>query len=266
MIWSRCDGQATVESIVEALEQAFDRTDAAIRNDVLRTLGELKRQGFIRLVPGPRTGIGTRSIDLRTIPIYVINCKGDEPRREHMQRELGRLGLSFAFVEGVKCDPGNVGVAISHLKILKNPDFPTPLCILEDDCIFNEHFRYEFTVPADADALYLGVSRFGIEVPGELSWGRFNRVKWRRHDRDNLRVYNMLARHAVVYLNADFRKAAVDAMDKALFNFAQRFPGDVGLASTHLKRLVLTPLKPICYQGGTLGGNQTATEHALSEL
>jgi hypothetical protein len=141
----------------------------------------------------------------------------------------------------------------------------TPFAVLEDDCRFNDNFRYEFTVPANTDGFYLGVSRFGIRVPGELSWAESNNVKWSRYDADNLRVFNMLGTHAAIYLSETFHRAARAAILEALAHYDFSFPTDVGMAAIQPSHLVLTPHEPICYQDGELGGMQASTDRSLTK-
>jgi hypothetical protein len=264
-VWSLCDGRNPVGSICSKLEQIFQNDEDAIRGDVMMTLVMLESHGMLAFRDAPDNPVETICIDLRQIPFYVINCTSDTAKRDRMRQQLSDLGLQFEFVEAMECEPGLVGTAISHLRILNQKDIKTPFCVLEDDCQFNEKFRYEFTVPANTDAFYLGVSRYGIKVPGELSWDKYDQVQWSRYDENNLRVFNMLGRHAILYLSDAYRQASLAAKLNALVNFDYIFPGDVGAASTHLSHLVLTPLEPVCYQAGELGGNQKATEKALTE-
>ena len=63
------------------------------------------------------------------------------------------------------------------------------------------NFIDEIEIPDETDALYLGIS----------SWGRMNGhsgpcVQWEyAHQRTDLvRVWNMLAAHAILYLNPDY--------------------------------------------------------------
>jgi hypothetical protein len=266
VVWSLCDGQNTVETICELMELSFRVDDHSIRQDVLMILSELEKAGLLKFESRPLRARNTETIDLREIPFYVINCKSDPENRDRMKKQLTDYGLRFEFVNGMECQPGNVGTAISHLRVLNRTEIETPFGVLEDDCIFSEHFRYEFTIPSNTDAFYLGISRFGIEKPGELSWGKWDQVQWSRYDRYNLRVFNMLARHAVLYLSDTFRKAAQEAMVRALTNYDYMFPGDVGLASTHLSHLVLTPNVPICIQAKVAGGQEGATDKALPDL
>ncbi len=75
-------------------------------------------------------------INLEQIPIYVISCADQEERRNHMRLQLSQLNISFAYIEGIRCDPGFIGVSLSHLKVLSLPDLKPPFLILEDDCSF----------------------------------------------------------------------------------------------------------------------------------
>lgn len=266
MIWSLCDGYMSVAAIVEVLERRFQDRQPAIRRDVTETLAYLEAKGLLTFKAAPRKLKGTKELDLKDIPFYVINCASDGAKRDHMRRQLSDLGLRFEFIDGVECEPGVLGTALSHLRVLNRKAIRAPFGVLEDDCLFNENFRYRFTLPKNADAFYLGVSRFGIETPGQLSWGKFDRVQWSRYDDHNLRVFNMLASHAIVYLNEAFRQTALRAMLAALTHPEHYFPCDVGLASIQKSHLVLTPNKPICHQSAAFGGQQGSTDKALTEL
>ena len=261
-IWAMCDGGKSVAEICEGLRGDFNADDRTLRHDTAAVLNLLRSRGLVSFRENPEDAMAT-TIDLRQIPTFVINRKSEPVRREAMLRQMEPYGLRFDFVDAMECKPGNVGTAISHLRILRRKDLATPFLILEDDCKFNENFRHEYSLPQNCDALYLGVSHFGNEFPGRLSWGKWGGVRWSHYGADYLRVYNMLGRHAIVYLSERFRQAVVVANIEALTNSEHFFPGDVGTASTHALHLVLTPLKPACFQSGDIGGNQPATDRAL---
>ena len=67
-------------------------------------------------------------------------------------------------------------------------------------------------------------------------------------------------------LNEGFRQAAFRSVLDALTNNQYTFPVDVGIAALQPSHLVLTPLDPVCHQAGELGGQQSSTETALTEL
>jgi hypothetical protein len=264
-IWSLCDGQTPAASILDAMEQSYQGKGHLIREDAMATLMQLEQHRLLSFRGAPHRIQQERTIDLRQIRFYVINCKSKTERRERMVQQLADLGLQFELVDAMESKPGHIGAAVSHLKLLKRREFETPFGVLEDDCVFGENFRYRFTMPKNTDAFYLGVSRFGTRVPGELSWSRPNNVKWVQYDANNLRVFNMLGRHAILYLSEEFREAALNANLRALMNYDYMYPGDVGTASIQLTHLVLTPLEPICYQAKELGGHQLSTQRPLTE-
>ncbi len=77
-------------------------------------------------------------VDLREIPILVLNVPDDPRRRDFMRFQLDKFGLEAAFVDGVRCNPRPVGCALSHLKALRQATSEPPFLILEDDCEFFE--------------------------------------------------------------------------------------------------------------------------------
>ena len=265
-IWLLCDGTTSIGAMFELLEVRFEGAESQMRQNVMATLDGLKKAGLVTFLNQPGRRSGNRVIDLRNIPFYVINCEGDTTKRAHMAKQLTRLGLKFEFMNAVECSPGSLGTTLSHLKILNQSHIEPPFGVFEDDCVFNDNFRYEFPVPMATDAFYLGVSRFGIEKPGELSWGKWDHVRWSRYDRHNLRVLNMLGLHAIIYMSPKFREAARASVLNALTHEDWVFPGDVGVAATHLDHLVLTPIHPVCYQASEFGGQEASTELSLTML
>ena len=79
------------------------------------------------------------------------------------------------------------------------------------------------------------------QTPGEFSWGRHRKVRWEPYDRTYLRVFNMLARHAVVYLSADYCEQVIQSQIVALTNHSLPYPGDIGCAMLHASHVILTP-------------------------
>jgi SAM-dependent methyltransferase len=187
-------------------------------------------------------------VDLREVPTFVLNCKDDEKKRLFQQEQLTDLGLQFEFIRTLTVNPGWVGVALGHLKALRLSRARPPFLVLEDDCVFNHRFEPVIEVPVEAEALYLGSSIFGIEEPGQMSWGRADKVIWERHSPGYLRVHNMLARHAVLYLDPEFQATVIESQVEALTNRHLPHMGDIGLARLQAKHLTLLTEKNICRQ------------------
>ena len=208
-------------------------------------------------------------LDPREMPVYVINLRREPERREFMQGQLDALGLDGRFITGVACRPGAVGCAISHLKTLKEAGISVPFLVLEDDCKFiRGQMQYTFEVPERTDALYLGHSQFGLQDKPDkfgLRWGRQRNVKYQGFDDDYIRIFNMLSRHAIIYVSEDFVRQALQANLNALLSKEFTYPGDVAYAELQSTAFVLATRQPLCYQTKEHGGMEVATRGSVTE-
>jgi GR25 family glycosyltransferase involved in LPS biosynthesis len=122
---------------------------------------------------------------MRTTPVdyqaYVINLPRRGDRREHMNGELARTGLSARFWDGVDMADaripvpgdfvgprGSYGCLEAHRSLLRHhvetaepATGPTDLLVLEDDVVLAENFRQQVeywiaATPRIWDVLYLG--------------------------------------------------------------------------------------------------------------
>ncbi len=263
-VWPLCDGQNTVADICQIIKDKNGTGDSELSTDLLVALHRFEQRGLID-APGllDIASKGRRCVDLRRLKFYVINCEDDARRRAFMEGQLRERGLDFEFIAGLRCKPSRVGVALSHLKILAMREVVTPFAILEDDCQFTEALEYQYDLPAETDALYLGVSHFGSRRPGVLSRSKWNNVRFVQFEDDYLRVFNMYARHAIVFLSEAFRQSAASASIRGLTQRGRIFPGDACYAMLHSSHLVLTPNEPACYQSRAFGGAEGATKRPL---
>lgn len=206
-------------------------------------------------------------IDLREIPIFVLNLKKEKQRRAFMAHQLNLLGLKYQFIDAVKCDPGPVGIALSHLKTIRQNNLKPPFLILEDDCkIVRKNFNYIYRLPQATDALYLGHSTFGLrdkETPDGVRWGRHDNVKYKFYDDNYIRVFNMLARHAVIYISEKFVENAIKANLLALLGRAFTIPADIEYAEMQPQHLVLSTREVYFYQNKEYGGIEAATRYSI---
>jgi len=266
-IWELCDGRRTVSDIYLELCHRDQRPDQERLVDFTKTFLQLYDQGVLELSGGEVAGWEkTRFIDLRDLTFYIINCQDHLKKRKFMEHQLLDKKLNFEFVTGVVCRPSYVGIALSHLKILRLPNIQVPFVIMEDDCQFTEAFQYQFEIPDNTDALYLGVSFFGTRSPGEFSWGVANNTQFRQYNENYLRVYNMLARHGIVYLSQRFHLSTIEASLRALTSYEKPCPADIEYAILQASHLVLTPNNPICYQSEWHRGNHRPTKFPLRAL
>lgn len=143
-------------------------------------------------------------IDLKNIPAYYINLPQHTEKKNKVETTLKSLNIfNIQRLEGFPYPHNPVaGCSRAHYHALN--DRVLPFLLLEDDVIINESVWNDgfIEVPDDADAIYLGTS----------TWGRMNGHNGEYVQYDILKefpgvlkVYNMLATHAILYLTEDYR-------------------------------------------------------------
>jgi hypothetical protein len=189
------------------------------------------------------------SLDLRHCETLVLNLDEDVQRRESVVGLCERLGLSWRLIEAVKCNPGRIGCGLSHLKALRQADPTRPTLILEDDIGVTEDFRALIDLPLDADALYVGCSSYGALEMVEYVGFTYRLLADEATD-GLLRVYNMLATHAIVYLTDRYRRAAADAIVASMID--HDWSPDSGLAKIQPDFNIYALRRPAFYQAAEL--------------
>lgn len=207
-----------------------------------------------------------REIRLADCDIAVLSLEGETARREAITALCGRLGLSFRFIDAIRCSPGRIGCGLSHLKALRAWDGARPLLVLEDDVEGSEDFQASLLAPDDADAVYLGVSRYGAVAAIDFV-GFVDVLAAEPAAPGLLRIHNMLGSHAILHLTARWRDAAMEAMTAAMVD--NDWDPDRGLARIQAHFNVYATERPAFYQAAALqpegrGWMQEAATRALS--
>jgi len=180
-------------------------------------------------------------IKLTDIPVFYINldeCQEKKERTEEMIKSLG-----FNNVEkfsAIKHKSGRIiGCARSHYEILKAQK--PPFIILEDDCSLNKEFVDKIEIPDNADALYLGISHWGRYLNHSGPYVHVTKV-----NDEIVRVYNMLATHAILYLTQSY----VDICKRIAYHYGYEVEGhlDIGFAEVHKYYNVYSFDKPLFRQ------------------
>jgi uncharacterized protein YfaT (DUF1175 family) len=142
-------------------------------------------------------------IDLKDITTYYINLKEHTTKNHKVKSLLRELNFKNVIrLEGYHY-PSNpiAGCSRAHFHSLDKTN--PPFILLEDDVfIFKERWNNGIIeVPDDADAVYLGTS----------TWGRMNghNGEFIQYDVIDefpgiLRIYNMLATHAILYFSEEY--------------------------------------------------------------
>lgn len=183
-------------------------------------------------------------IDLREIPVVWINLDSATKNAEEMESRLKDKGFKNTYRKSARiipAPPGTipsnahyVGCAQSHIDILDDKKYNTPILILEDDAEFSNNFNPIIEIPEDTDGLYLGISTGNV----------FYQTK--KYNDDYLRIGGILATHAILYITDSYRKN-MSNVAKYCINVLKQ-PWDMGAASLQMHYRVYTPNKPFFYQ------------------
>jgi len=165
-------------------------------------------------------------INLLDIPIYYVNLDDEEQKRKNTETMLKCLGFKYVNrVSAIKHEKGRItGCARSHYEVLK--DTKPPFIIIEDDCALNKDFVNEIEIPDDVDALYLGISHWGRYLNHSGPYVHYESI-----NDEIVRVYNMLATHAIMYLSQTY----VDICKRISYHYGYEVEGhlDIGFAEIH---------------------------------
>lgn len=184
-------------------------------------------------------------LDLRDIPSRLINLDRDTEKLRLSEERLGSLGIHFERFSGILHERNIVGCGKSHLSVISQIKAKT--LVFEDDIVATDHFEPIIDVPDEADALYLGISKWGYWPDQIISHegGALPKVALSRYSPEFIRTHNMCAAHAIVYLSQRFIEATIKIAEECL---SRNIPWDLGLASIHSQFIVLTPNFPMFYQ------------------
>lgn len=165
-------------------------------------------------------------LNLTDIPVYYINLDDQEEKRKRTETMLKQIG--FKFVErfsAIKHEAGRIiGCARSHYEILNKAE--VPFIILEDDCSLNKVVPKTIELPENADALYLGISHWGRYLNHSGPYVHTTKI-----NEDIIRVHNMLATHAIMYISKEY----ADICKRISYNFGYEIENhlDIGFAEVH---------------------------------
>jgi hypothetical protein len=146
-------------------------------------------------------------VDITKFPVYYIGAL--DKNHSALEIMLRRAGF-----KNIKKSPGvpdrhkASGVAKAHMAALELAlsECKGPFIILEDD-VQIEGLPRDTTVPSDADALYLGLSMWGLKN-GKGHIG----ISGEKQNGGIYRMYNMLAAHAILYVNNDYARFILESI------------------------------------------------------
>ena len=180
--------------------------------------------------------------DITKFPVYYIGAL--DKNHSALEIMLRRAGF-----KNIKKSPGvpdrhkASGVAKAHMAALELAlsECKGPFIILEDD-VQIEGLPRDTTVPSDADALYLGLSMWGLKN-GKGHIG----ISGEKRNGGIYRIYNMLAAHAILYVSHDYARFILNSIPVFL---NMRTNQDKMRAETMKYWNVYASKTPVFYQSG----------------
>lgn len=187
-------------------------------------------------------------INIRKLPTYYINLDSKDERRRSTEYTLKRLNFNnVTRVSAIPHEDPKVGCARSQHEVLSDSSIETPFLLVEDDIVFTGITDFEYEIPDDADALFIGNSQWAryLNFSGPF-------LHYKKIDDKIVKVYNMLAAHAVIYLNDEFRQVCSRISKYSGYEIMDHM--DIGYAEIQRYYNVYALNEPLFKQSGHNGG------------
>lgn len=196
--------------------------------------------------------------DIREYDIVFLYGGHKPERLEHMCTMFSKLGLHYEYHTGVS-HLGEMSAATGFINLLeKRLSSPfKPFIFFEDDCSPTEWFRYKIDVPKDADALYLGISEYGMVHNRAVKCVMREDV-----DDETVRIYNMLSTHVILFNSERWTRNVLECLKKTITNQLVPYKPseyDVLCAISMNRYTVYATRKPLFFQDAAVGGQQEPT-------
>lgn len=183
-------------------------------------------------------------VKLLDIPVFYISLDTNTQQHQHVEGFLSQKGFRDVMrLPGVISEVKRMGVALAHKNALEHclKAVQGPFIILEGD-VAPWAFTKELNIPEDSDAIYLGVSRWALKD------GRGTKsIAVTQHDEQMYRVWNMLAAHAILYINHDYAKFLIKAIDVMIQMGTNQ---DKARSETQKYWNIYAPKMPLFFQTG----------------
>jgi hypothetical protein len=177
--------------------------------------------------------------DLKVIYICPDHNEKYHERKLYMDDLLKKIG--FTNIIHYKSGTANYPACLVDATVdILTTYMNEPFLLLEDDVGFTGVL--EFDMPAEADAIYFGLSKYG----GSKTINRWDGLATHGpYSATQTRVLNMLAAHAILYISARYKQAVVDAL-LPYRNIS--YNSDVLMSRIQANFNVLALKKPVFYQ------------------
>jgi len=214
-----------------------------------------------------------KTFSLTEVPIYCLSHKGNDSRKIHIREMEKNQKLNFHIVEGPasterlpKYESGALTFVHLIMTHLKKIPFE-PFVIIENDVsVFSRKYE-KFTYPDNADAIFIGISSWSVDLNTNNECGSLNTLKILQSEEFPHLFHdaNMLSTHGVFVAS---RTYALHLAETCLHTvLTKKIVWDVPLARNKLLYHVFALATPIFYQDPVVnGGEFTGVEFTESTI
>jgi hypothetical protein len=195
-------------------------------------------------------------LNLETMNYYFLTCN-NEIRKNHILNEFKKFNLIE--VNPVMNIKKKKSEATGYSRILdlacinqdKNKPFQ-PFTIFDDDVKKFDEFPLEIEIPDDADILYIGISKAGMNKTTDCPT-----ICSKEINNNIIRIYNMLSTHGFIVCSIRGLLTLQKCMCESYFN---NRACDIYTAQTQPYLNVYALKKPLVFQYGKIGGREPETK------
>ena len=214
-----------------------------------------------------------QTINVNELKVYWINDNQNINRYQHMNNILKLYFPNNERINAIFDKPKYNGITMAHLiALLKGLRTQKPFIILEDD-VDIKTVPEILKIPANADALYLGISCWGnkkhekdfsnTKIITEDSNIYFKKGALGIIGKDSsyFKILSMYGAHAILYISEKYIRKSIMTCVMALM---KNRPHDIYLPRMQSKYEVYGTYKPVFFQNIKLGGQERYTNITIN--
>jgi hypothetical protein len=140
--------------------------------------------------------------------VYICPDHNDkyQKRKQHMDKLLKDIGFKDIIHFKSSSEKYPLCLTLATVEILKTY-INEPILLLEDDVEFTGIDTFE--VPSDADAIYLGISKWAGPSRENINRG-YTLVK--PYSDTQVKIHSMLSAHAILYISKKYKSAVIQRL------------------------------------------------------
>lgn len=195
------------------------------------------------------------------IPVTFICPDHNEKyhsRKEHMIELLNKIGFKSIIHHKSGNESYPKCLVKANIDVLTENLNDEPFILIEDDveAFLELNSEFEFDMPEDTDAFYLGFSKSGGHKTLNLhdGWSTIQKISDK-----HIRILNMLTTHAILYKSKSYKQRIIRELEKVMQN--PSYYNDVVISRIHPEYNIYGYHYPLFYQSVKWGNVQHTEDY-----